>query len=169
MADEIINRVASSKLITIDLEDFYQEGDRILLDISQWLFEGLILREKDFRESLKKHNWQQYQGAYVALSCTTDAIVPSWAHLLITTYLSPFAKNTVVGSLELLETTIFQDIIANIDMSEYQDRFVVVKGCANKPIPPTASIQLVERLQPIVKSIMYGEACSTVPLFKRKH
>ena len=168
MADEIINRIANSKLITIDLEDYYPEGKRVLLDISQWLYEGLLLREKDFRESIKNHNWEQYKDSYVALTCSTEAIIPSWAYLLLTTYLSPFAKKIVVGDLELLETIIFQDIISNLDISEYQDAPVIVKGCANKPIPSTASVLLVKKLQPIAKSIMFGEACSTVPLFKKK-
>lgn len=168
MSDEIINRVAKSKLITIDLEDFYPEGKRTILDISEWLYEGLILREKDFRESLKNHNWQQYQDNYVTLTCSTDAIIPSWAYLLITTYVLPFAKKTVVGDLELLETCIFQEIIENIDITQFIDKRVIIKGCANKPIPTTASLQLIQRLQPVTKSIMFGEACSTVPLFKRK-
>lgn len=168
MADEIVNRIAQSKLITIDLEEFYPSGNRAVLDISQWLFEGLILKEKDFRESIKHHNWQSYKGNYIALSCSTDAIIPSWAYLLVTSYLTPYAKKVVVGDLDLLETVVFQEIIANIDVSEYLDKPIIVKGCANKPVPPTAAVQLIEKLQPVAKSIMFGEACSTVPLFKRK-
>ncbi len=166
MSKEIINRVASSKLITIDLEDFYPEGTRILFDISKWLFEGLILKEKDFRESVENHNWSQYKDNYVALSCLTDAIIPSWAYLLITTKLSPFAKKIAVGNLELLETIIFQEIILNLEIEIYKDKSIIIKGCSNKPIPETASVQLIEKLQPIAKSIMFGEACSTVPLYK---
>lgn len=168
MAEEIVNRIANSKLITIDLEDFYPKGERISFDISDWLYEGLILREKDFRESVQKHDWTQYNNQYVALTCKTDAIIPSWAYLLITTYLSPFAKKVVVGNLELLETAIFQNIINNLDVSEYHDKSLIIKGCSEKPIPETASVQLVEKLLPIAKTIMYGEPCSTVPLFKRK-
>ncbi|MDJ0646795.1 MAG: DUF2480 family protein [Flavobacteriaceae bacterium] len=168
MADEIVNRVAQSKLITIDLEEFYPKGARILLDISDWLYEGLILREKDFRESLKNHDWKQYMNTYVALTCSKDAIIPSWAYLLIATYLSPYAKKTVVGDLELLETTIFQEIIANLDISKYKEKPIIIKGCAHKPIPPTAPVLLATKLQPVAKSILFGEACSTVPLFKRK-
>ncbi len=168
MAKEIINRVASSKLITIDLEDFYPEGKRILFNISKWLFEGLILKEKDFRESVENHNWSQYTDNYVALSCLTDAIIPSWAYLLITTKLSPFAKKIVVGNLVLLETTIFQEVISTLEIDIYKDKPVIIKGCSNKPIPETASVQLIEKLQPIVKSIMFGEACSNVPLYKVK-
>ncbi|MDY7394639.1 DUF2480 family protein [Aureibaculum sp. 2210JD6-5] len=168
MAEEIVNRIANSKLITIDLEDFYPEGERILFDISDWLYEGLILREKDFRDNVLNHNWSQYKNTFVALTCKTDAIIPSWAYLLITTHLSPFTKKVVVGNLELLETTIFQDIINNLDISEYKDKPIIIKGCAEKPIPETASVQLVEKLLPLAKSIMFGEACSTVPLFKRQ-
>ncbi|MET2986397.1 DUF2480 family protein [Aureibaculum conchae] len=167
MANEIVNRVANSKLITIDLEEFYPDGERILFDISMWLYEGLILREKDFRESVKSYDWSQYKDTYIALSCKTDAIIPSWAYLLITTYSSPFAKKVVVGDLELLETAIFQDIINTLDISEYKDKPIIIKGCAEKYIPETASVQLVERLLPVAKTIMFGEACSTVPLFKK--
>ncbi len=168
MAKEIINRVASSKLITIDLEDFYPEGKRMLFNISKWLFEGLILKEKDFRESVENHNWSQYTDNYIALSCLTDAIIPSWAYLLITTKLSPFAKKIVVGNLVLLETTIFQEVISTLEIDIYKDKPVIIKGCSNKPIPETASVQLIEKLQPVVKSIMFGEACSNVPLYKVK-
>ena len=167
MDNEIVNRVANSKLLTIDLEDFYPDGERILFDISDWLYEGIILKEKDFRESLQHHDWTQYKNAYLALSCKTDAIIPSWAYLLITTYLSPYAKKVVVGNLELLETSIFQDIINNFDFTVYQDRPVIIKGCSSKPIPETASVMLVEKLVPVAKNIMFGEACSTVPVFKK--
>ena len=168
MSGEIINRIANSKLITIDLEEIYPKGDRIVFDISQWLYEGIILKEKDFRESVSNHKWEQYKGCYLALTCSTDAIIPSWAYLLITTKLSPFAIKIVVGDLELLETVIFQEIISNIDINPYKAKSVIIKGCSNKPIPVTASVQLIEKLQPITKSIMFGEACSTVPLFKSK-
>ncbi len=168
MEEEIVNRVTTSKLITIDLEDFYPEGQRIVFDISKWLFEGLILKEKDFRERVEDHDWSQYKDTYVALSCSTDAIIPSWAYLLITVKLSPFTKKIVVGNLELLETTIFQEIISNIQLDIYKNKPIIIKGCSHKPIPETASVQLIEKLQPVVKSIMFGEACSTVPLYKSK-
>jgi hypothetical protein len=168
MPNEIINRVTSSKLITIDLEDFYPEGKRIIFDISKWLFEGIILKEKDFRESVENHNWSQYKDNYIALSCLTDAIIPSWAYLLITTKLSPFVKKIVVGDLALLETIIFQEIISNIEIDIYKNKPIIIKGCSNKPIPETVSVQLIEKLQPVAKSIMFGEACSTVPLYKSK-
>ncbi|MBQ4801487.1 DUF2480 family protein [Aquimarina sp. MMG015] len=169
MAEEIINRVANNtKLITIDLEDYYPEGDRFLFDIKDWLFEGFILKEKDFRESVSNHDWSQYQNKYVALHCSTDAIIPGWAYLLLTTRLIPFAKKVVVGSLENLETILFTHIINELDVSEYQDKLLIIKGCSNKPVPESAYIELIQKLQPVAKSIMYGEACSSVPLFKRK-
>lgn len=168
MAEEIINRVANSKLITVDLEDFYPQGSRVVFDIKDWLYEGLILREKDFREQVKNHDWSQYQNNYVALSCSSDAVIPSWAYLLLTTQLSGYANKVVVGNLELLETIIYQEIINQLDVSEYKDKPIIIKGCADKPIPPSAYTLLIEKIQPIAKNIMFGEACSTVPLFKRK-
>ncbi|SOU85944.1 DUF2480 family protein [Tenacibaculum dicentrarchi] len=168
MAAQIINKVANSQLITIDLEDFYPEGNRIVFDIKDWLYEELILKEKDFREQVKNHNWSQYQGGYIALSCSVDAIIPSWAYLLLTTKLTEFAKKVVVGNLELLETVLFNDIITNLNTTEYQDKRLIIKGCSNKSIPQSAYTLLVSKIQPICKSIMFGEACSTVPLFKKK-
>jgi hypothetical protein len=168
MSNEIVNRVAKSNLITIDLEDFYPEGKRIVFDISKWLFEGLILREKDFREKVEQYDWNLFKDCYVALTCSTDAIIPSWAYLLIATKMSPFTKKVVVGNLELLETVIFQEIISNINTKDYINKPVIIKGCANKPIPPSASVQLIEKLIPFAKTIMFGEACSSVPLFKAK-
>ncbi|MFD2566571.1 DUF2480 family protein [Pseudotenacibaculum haliotis] len=168
MADEIVNRVAKSPLINIDLEDFYPEGKRILFDIKDWLFEGIILKEKDFRDHVKNHDWSQYQDSYIALTCSEDAIIPSWAYLLLSTELAPYATKVVVGNLELLETSIYQEVIQNLDISEYTGKPIIIKGCANKPIPPSAFSFLIERIQPVAKNIMYGEACSTVPLYKAK-
>lgn len=168
MADEIVNRVANSVLKTIDLEDFYPKGARTIIDIKNWLFHEIILKEADFREQLKNHDWSQYQNNYVALTCSSDAIIPSWAFMLITTYVSPFAKKIVVGGLKELETAIFQEIISQLNTDEYKNKPLIIKGCSNKPIPETAYIQLIEKLQPVAKSIMFGEACSTVPLFKKK-
>lgn len=165
---EIINKVANSKLITIDLEDYYPQGKRVVIDIKNWLFEEIIIKEKDFRASVKEHNWSQYRDSFVALSCSSDAIIPSWAYLLVTTNLASFAKKIVVGSLSDLETSIFQDVISNLPIEEYKDRPIIIKGCSEKEIPETAYVQLVSKLIPIVKSVMYGEACSNVPLYKAK-
>ena len=168
MSKEIVNRVAGSSLVNIDLEDFYPEGERVLLDIKDWLFAGQILKEKDFRNSVKNHYWKNYQNKYVALTCSADAIIPSWAYLLISVELAPFAKKIVVGNLESLETSIFQEIIDKLPVQNYVDKPVIIKGCTNKPIPETAYIQLVSKLTPVAKSLMYGEACSNVPLYKKK-
>ncbi len=167
MAGEIINRVANSKLVTIDLEDFYPNGPRLMFDISKWLMEGFILREKDFRAEAERHDWSQYKDAYVALHCSTDAIIPGWAYLLLTMHLAPYTKKVVVGNLEALENIIYSEIIDRIDLSSYKDRPVIIKGCTHKPIPESAYILLAQKLYPIARSIMYGEACSSVPLFKR--
>ncbi|MFD2563489.1 DUF2480 family protein [Aquimarina rubra] len=169
MEEEIINRVANNKnLITFDLEDHYPEGERVLFDIKDWLYEGFILREKDFRKHVSDHDWSQYKDKYVALNCSSDAIIPGWAYMLLTSALIPFAKKVAVGSLEDLETILYAHIINKIDISEYQDKFLIIKGCSNKPVPESAYIELIQKLQPVAKSIMYGEACSSVPLFKRK-
>lgn len=167
MEGEIINRVANSRLMTIDLEDFYPKGQRIVFDIKAWLFEGLILKETDFRDHVKQHDWSQYKDCYIALQCSTDAIIPSWAYLLLTSHLNQYAKTVVVGDLPLLETVIFTDIIANFDVSNYNNKPVIIKGCANKPIPASAYTLLIQKIQPKAKTIMFGEACSTVPLYKK--
>ncbi|NND25202.1 MAG: DUF2480 family protein [Flavobacteriaceae bacterium] len=166
MAEEIINRVANSKLVTIDLEDFYPEGKRSVFDIKDWLYEGLILKEKEFRQFAKDHNWEQYQDHYVALCCSTDAIIPAWAYMLISLNLQPHAKKIVIGDLITLETSIYQDIIDRLDVSSFKDKPVIIKGCSKKPVPENAYIFLSQKLKPIARSIMYGEACSSVPLFK---
>lgn len=168
MADEIINRVANSKLKIFDLEDFYPQGQRILFDLKPWLYEGFVLREKDFRQALKAHDWPQYKDTFVALTCSSDAIVPAWAYMLIASYLEPYVQTVFKGSLEDLESSIYQNIIVNLDISEYQDKPVIIKGCANKPVPINAYTMLINKLKPVAKSIMYGEACSSVPLYKRK-
>lgn len=168
MADEIINRVAQSILVTFDLEDHYPSGERVQFDISGWLMEGLILREKEFRHHVAEHDWSQYQGNYVALHCSTDAIIPAWAYMLVSVHLTPFVEKVIIGALEHLETSIYQDIIHNLDVSDYQDKPVIIKGCANKPIPDNAYAMMVAKLHGVAKSIMYGEACSSVPLYKKK-
>lgn len=168
MAEEIINRVANSKLMTVDLEDYYPEGKRILFDIKDWLFKGLVLREKDFRQKVIEHDWSQYKDAYIALTCSTDAIVPAWAFMLLSSSLEPYAKKIIKGDLEQLETSIYEEIIPSINLSEFQEKPIIIKGCSNKPVPTNAYILMINRLKTVAKSIMYGEACSSVPLYKRK-
>ena len=167
MAEEIINRVANSKLITFDLEDLYRPGNRQLVDISQWLDQGFILRESEFRKSIKEHDWSQYTNAFVALHCSTDAIVPAWAYLLVTTHMQGIAKKVITGDLALLETILYTEVIQGIDVTPYENVPVIVKGCSNKPVPENAYLLLIEKLQPVARSLMFGEACSSVPLYKK--
>lgn len=168
MQEEIINKVASSVLVVFDLEDYYQTGMRSKIDISQWLIEGFLLKEKDFRENLKNFDWSQYQDHFVAVYCSTDAILPTWASILVASYVSPFAKKVILGNLTDLETSIYESELAKIDFSSYQDKPVILKGCSKKPVPESAYILAIQQLQKYAKSIMYGEACSAVPIFKAK-
>jgi len=168
MAEEIINRVSNSKLKTFDLEEIYPEGKRVLFDVKDWLYQELILKETDFRDSVKKHDWSHYKNSFVAINCSVDAIIPSWAFMLVASELIPFANKVVIGNLELLETIIYKELISFLEFKEFEDAPVIIKGCANKPIPNSAYAFLIEKLQPIAKSIMFGEACSTVPLYKSK-
>jgi hypothetical protein len=168
MQEEIINRVTNSKLITFDLEEIYPEGERVLFDIKDWLFQELILKEKDFRAFVKNHDWSQYKYSFVAVTCSVDAIIPSWAFMLVASELIPFANKVVIGDLELLETVLYQELIGFLDLKDFAEKPVIIKGCAEKPIPNSAFAFLIEKLQPIAKSIMFGEACSTVPLYKSK-
>ena len=163
---EIINKVANSVLEVFDLEDYYPSGNRTQVDISQWLFEGFLLKEKDFREALKNHDWKQYENQYVAINCSTDAIIPAWAAILVTTHVSPYAKKVVSGDLNDLESALYQEILPTLDYSKYQDKPIILKGCSKKPVPESAYVFAVQNLQPFAKSIMYGEACSAVPLYK---
>lgn len=167
MAEEIVNRIAQSKLVTFNLEDYYPQGRRVSFDISDWLQDGFVLREKEFRQQAKDYNWEELHGAYVALTCSTDAIVPAWAYMLVSTYLDGVAKKTVIGDLEMLETVLYSEIIDKLDVSDLKDQPVIVKGCSRKPVPKNAYVLLVNKLQPVVKSLMYGEACSSVPLYKK--
>lgn len=165
---EITNKVAASGLITLDLEEFYPEGERVLVDIKEQLFQGLILREKEFRAFIQDTDWSIYQDKFVAITCSTDAIVPTWAYMLLTATLAPYAKKIVFGNLEQLEQNIFQETLAKLNLTPFKDARIVVKGCGKLPIPKGAFVELTSLLQPIAKSIMYGEPCSTVPLYKRK-
>lgn len=165
--EKIKNKVAESGLITLSLEDYYPRGPRLSLDISPWLYEGLILREKDFRAYLKEHDWRQYQDAYVSVFCSADAIVPQWAYMLLASKLEPMAKKVVYGSPEQLEAMVMEEALKAVDLSTYQDKRLILKGCGDLPIPPHAYLFFTTRLQAVAKSIMFGEACSTVPIFKK--
>ena len=165
--EPIVNKVAASGLTTIDLEDYYLKGDRLLFDIKDLLFQGLILREKDFREFVKNENWSKYKDKYVAIFCSTDAIVPTWAYMLLTTHLEPFSKKVVFGNLDTLETILYNETLQKINVNDFKDARIVIKGCGNLPVPPSAYVELTRLLRPVAKSIMYGEPCSTVPLYKQ--
>lgn len=165
-SNEIVNRVSASGLITFDLETFYQPGERVLLDIKDRLFQGLVLKEKDFRAFVKTHDWKQYQDKFVAITCSTDAIVPTWAYMLLATALRPYARLFFFGSLERLEEKIFEEKLKSVDWSEFENKKVVVKGCSKVEVPVSVYLEVVRHLQPLVSSLMFGEPCSTVPLFK---
>ena len=164
----IVNKVALSGLISFDLSDYYPQGERILYDIKDNLFHGLILREKDFREFVKDHEWAQYEGKHVAIICSADAVVPTWAYMLLATKLSPFAATVVFGDLEILETILFQRALGKVEIENYRDRRVVIKGCGDIAVPASAYVEITVKLTGIAKSIMFGEPCSTVPIYKKK-
>ncbi len=165
--EPIVNKVANSGLITLNLEDYFPEQERVLFDLKPWLFQELILKEKDFRENLKSHDWSLYSNKYVAVICSADAIVPAWAFMLLFSHLEPFAKKIIFGNLTRLEEEIFEDIISNMDIAPFIDQRVVIKGCSNKEIPVFTYAALTAKLRPHVKSIMFGEPCSTVPIYKK--
>ena len=166
MSDQIINKVAKSPLITIDLEDFKTKGPRTFIDVSQWLEDGFLLREKPFRATLKEYNWTKFKNHHVALDCTSEAVLPAWTTLLITTYLSPYAITINLGSLKDLEKYLFSNVISSLDLTHYVNKPLMIKGCSDPFIPEAAYIQLIQRLQTVAKSLFYGEACSSVPLWK---
>jgi hypothetical protein len=164
---EIINKVAQSGLITIDLEGIYPSGKRVALDIAPQLWQGIALREKDFREWIRTTNWSEYQGAHVAIYCSVDAIIPHWAYMLIASALSGIARTVVFGSTDDLESELFGAVIRSINPEEYRDKRIVIKGCSEREVPVSAYMDLVSHLQPVVRSIFFGEPCSTVPVYKR--
>ena len=164
---EIVNRVASSSILSINMEEFYPQEERMIFDLKGFLFQELILREKDFRQALKELNWSLYSDKWVAVTCTADAIVPTWAYMLVCTYLEGFSRGYVVGDLNILEQHIAEITLSAINLSDFKDRPVVIKGCSKFPIPLFAYGRLVSLLQSEAKSLMFGEPCSTVPLFKK--
>ena len=166
--ENIVNKVAESGLVSLDLADLYPPGERFLYDIKDNLFHGLMLREKDFREFVKDHDWTTYTGKHIAIICSADAIVPTWAYMLLAIKLSPFASSVVFGDLETLETVLFNQQLNALDVEKYRDQRIVIKGCGDIQIPISAYVQITGKLIGIAKSIMYGEPCSTVPIYKRK-
>jgi hypothetical protein len=167
MSQEIVNKVAESGLISIDLETFYPKGEVVLFDLKDYLFMELILKEKDFREALKNADWEKYRDKYVALCCTADAIIPIWAYMLVVSYLQPVVKEVLVGDEKELHKTLFLKNIAQITPADYRDQRIVIKGCGELPVGEFAYVEITKLLRPVVKSIMYGEPCSTVPVYKK--
>lgn len=168
MAEEqIVNRVANSPIITFNLEDYFHKGERVTYDLAEHLFQGMILREQDLRDFVKTHDWSQYEGKNVALICSVDAIVPTWAYMLLATKLEPFANMVVFGDQSLLEYSLYKEALSAIDLNSFTDRPVVIKGCGDLPVPESAYVEIARLIRPYAKSIMYGEPCSTVPLYKK--
>jgi hypothetical protein len=165
--DQIINRVSSSSLITFDLETYYTPGDRIILDIKDQLYQGLILKEKDFRTFIKNQDWSSFKKKYVAITCSADAIVPTWAFMLVAIALEPFASRVVFGTLEDLEIELFRSALDKVDWHVYENAKVVIKGCSKVEVPTALYVDVIEKLKPVASSLMFGEACSTVPLYKK--
>ncbi len=168
MEEIIVNKVAASGLISLDLEEYRHKGERIIYDLKDNLFMGMILKEKDFREFLKNHDWTIYEGKNVAVICSEDVIIPTWAYMLLALHLQPYVNTFVLGDLQALETKLYQEALEKIDYKSYKDARVVVKGCSNDLIPPAVYMEISKKLKPYVRSLMFGEPCSTVPLYKRK-
>lgn len=166
--DQIINKVAASALVTFDLEQYFQPGERILFDIKDLLFQGLIIREKDFREFTRNHDWAQYQDKFVAIYCSVDAIVPTWAYMLVAISLQSFARRVIYGTLDDLEIALFQERLAAVNWSQFKDAKVVIKGCSKVNVPVAVYVEATSKLMPHASSLMFGEPCSTVPLFKKR-
>ena len=164
--ENIVNKVAQSGLVTLDPAQFYPKGERVIYDIKDNLFQGLILREKDFREFVKDHDWAQYTGKNVGITCSADAIVPAWAYMLLANRMAPYADEVVFGDADVLETVLFIKGIEKLDAEQYRDQRLVIKGCGDVPV--SAYVELAKKLTPVVKTLMFGEPCSTVPLYKRK-
>ena len=164
--EEIINKVANSKLEVFDLEDFFPKQPLLSIDISQWLYEGFILKEKEFRKTLKNYDWLPFKDSLVSINCSTDAILPAWTFALVTVYLQPIASKVVSGNKNDLLINVYQEKLDQIDFSIYDKKTLILKGCSNKPVPNEAYVLAIQKLMPFAKSIMFGEACSAVPLFK---
>ena len=168
MEEVLINKVEESGLITLDLEEYYPNEETAVFDLKDYLFMGLILKEKEFREALKKTDWGIYKNKNVCITCTVDAVIPMWANMLVVTYLQPEAKEIVYGDEVFLHKYLFLKNLSKIDVNNFLDKRVVIKGCGEKPISEIAYVEITKKLRPVVKNIMYGEPCSTVPIYKSK-
>jgi hypothetical protein len=169
MEDIIVNKVAQSSLETIDLEKFYPEGETIVFDMKDHLFMELILKEKDYRENLKKMDWSVYENKNVCITCSADAIIPLWAYMLAVSYLQPVVKDVIVGNEFFMREVLFLKNLWKINLKEFEGKRVVVKGCGEKEIPASIYAEITKILLPVVQSIMYGEPCSTVPVYKKRN
>ena len=168
MDDVIINKVANSGLVTIDLEDFLPKEKVEAFDLKEHLFKGLILKEKDFREALKNFDWEIYRNRYVAITCTADAIIPLWAYMLVTAYVQPIAKDVYAGTVEEMKKNVCLKNMSTIKFEEFAGQRIIVKGCGDQQVDSTIYAEITKQLRPLAKSIMYGEACSNVPIFKAR-
>ena len=168
MSESLINKVAESGLITIDLEKYLPKEEQVVFDLKEYLFMEMILKEKEFREQLKNTDWEKYMNKNIAITCSADAIIPVWAYMLVATYLEPVAKEIIMGDLQELKKSLFIKNINTIDINDFQDKRIVIKGCGETPIADFAYMEITKKLRPVVKSIMYGEPCSTVPVYKKK-
>jgi len=169
MSEEFVNKVAESGIITLDLEKYFPDEDVVMFDIKDYLFMGLILKEKDFRQALKDLDVEKYQNKIVAVTCSADAIVPMWAYMLISSTLRSSSKEIIFGSENETKTKLLIRNILHINKEDFIDKRVVVKGCGETPIPEEAYLEITNLLRPVVKSIMFGEPCSTVPIYKKKN
>jgi len=163
----LVNRIAESGIITLNLEEYYPQVEMVSMDLKDYLFQGLILKEKDFRLALKELDWSQYQDKILCVYCSTDAIIPVWAYMLVASYAGPVTQEVYTGTPEEYLKHHYYNVLADIDIASYDNARIVIKGCSNKPVPPSAYASLTEKLRPVAKSIMYGEPCSTVPIFKK--
>ncbi len=168
MNDAIVNKVADSGLVSLDLENYYPKGEIAVFDMKDHLFMGMILKEKDFREALKNLDWDIYKNKYVAITCTADAVIPVWAYMLVASNLSSVAKDFIMGDEKELHRTLFLKNLSAINTNEFAGKRIVIKGCGETPIGEFAYTEITKLLRPVVKSIMYGEPCSTVPVYKKK-
>jgi Protein of unknown function (DUF2480) len=163
---EIINKVATSGIITLDLEEIYPQGARAVFDLKPLLWQEIALKEDDLRAFAKTHDWSQYKDKFVSVYCSADAIIPTWAFMLVAAHLQPYAAFVTQGDAEQLERAVFTRFVQQLDVEPYRNARVVVKGCSNLPVPLNAYVELGTKLLPVVKSLMFGEPCSTVPLYK---
>lgn len=168
MEPALINRVANSAILSIDLEDYFPAGEVVSFDLKDYMFMGLMLKEKDFREALKAHDWSQYAGKNLAVHCSADAIVPMWSYMLVAAYATPHARDLALARPEHFVEISYLKTIAALDLSPFEGKRIVIKGCSDKTVPASAYLEITRRLQPVALSILFGEPCSTVPVYKLK-